>query len=227
MKILRILSSALLCLCALTAVAETHYRPHIAIGGRAGVGMSRMSFSPSVKQSWVMGSCGTVTFRYTEEKIFGVIAEFGWAQRGWKENYEGLPFSYERQTTYITLPILTHIYFGSKRFKAFVNLGPSVSYYLGNKITADFDYHNTGTVADYPRNRQTEQLYTDISGKFDYGICAGLGCEFYATPRHSIVAEARYYYGLGNIYPSSKADTFGASRNMTIEFTLGYNFRLR
>ena len=41
------------------------------------------------------------------------------------------------------------------------------------------------------------------------------------------MAEARYYFGLGNIFPSSKADTFGGSRNMSLEFSLGYNFRLR
>ena len=75
--------------------------------------------------------------------------------------------------------------------------------------------------------RQTEQLDAKITGTFDYGINAGIGFEFYLRPRHSIVAEARYYFGLGNIFPSSKADTFGGSRNMSLEFSLGYNFRLR
>ena len=79
----------------------------------------------------------------------------------------------------------------------------------------------------YPANRQTAQLSMDITGKFDYGICGGLGFEFYVSPRNSIFVEGRYYYGLGNIYPSSKADTFGASRNMSIEATIGYNFRLK
>lgn len=209
------------------AVAETHYKPHISIGGRAGMTMSQMSFSPSVKQTWTNGTTGAVTFRYTEEKLFGLIAELGWTQRGWKEDFEEHDFSYSRTITYVNLPLLTHIYFGSKRFKTFINLGPEVSLYLSDKIKADFDYRNTASVPDFPKNRQTEQLWADITGKFDYGICASVGFEFWVKPRHSVCVEGRFYYGLGNIYPSSKADTFGASRNMTLEFTLGYNFRLK
>lgn len=92
----RILSVLFLAVMALTASAETHYKPHISIGARGGVTLGRMSFSPSVRQGWVMGSTGAVTFRYTEEKLFGLIAEFGWVQRGWAEGYkndvEKLPF---------------------------------------------------------------------------------------------------------------------------------------
>lgn len=82
-------------------------------------------------------------------------------------------------------------------------------------------------MSEFPRNRQTEQLYTDAKNKFDYGICASVGGEFYVQPRHSVLVEARFYYGLGNIYPASKADTFSASRNMSLELTLGYFFRLK
>lgn len=223
----RLLAIAIVIITALSAVAETHYKPHIWIGARGGVSMAQMSFSPSVKQSWNKGSTGAVTFRYSEEKIFGLIAELGWVQRGWAEDFEENPFSYSRSLTYINLPILTHIYFGSRRFKGFVNLGPQFAYLIGSKITADFDYRNPSTVPNFPANRQREQLYADVSNKFDYGICAGAGCEFYIRPHHSIVIEGRFYYGLGNIYPSSKADTFSASRNMSLEITLGYNFRIR
>lgn len=212
---------------SLIASAETHYKPHISIGGKAGITMAEISFSPSVKESWQMGSTGAVTFRYTEEKLFGLIAELGWVQRGWKENFEEYPFEYSRSITYINLPLLTHIYFGWPRTKFFVNLGPQVGLLIGSKINSNFDYKTPQTVEGFPQRRQTEQLWADISNKFDYGICAGLGFEFYLTPRNSVCAEARFYYGLGNIFPSSKADTFGASRNMSLEFTLGYNFRLK
>lgn len=227
MKALRILVVALAAAVSLPASAETHYKPHISVGARAGASLASMSFSPSVKQGFNVGSCGYVTFRYTEEKLFGLVAEFGWTTRGWKENFEEHPFAYSRTLTYLTLPVMTHIYFGSRRFKTFVNLGPSVSYCIGSKIAADFDYANPSAVEGFPRNRQTEQLGADVHNKFDYGIAAGLGFEFFVRPRHSVTLEARYYYGLGNIFPSSKADTFGASRNMNIEVTLGYNFRLR
>lgn len=220
-------AAALLC-SAPGLTAETHYKPRISLGGRAGMTMSKMSFSPSVKQNWLMASAGAITFRYTEEKLFGLIAEFGWAQRGWKENFEEAPFSYSRTITYLQLPVMTHIYFGSRRFKGFVNLGPEFSFALSSSISADFDYRDPENVPGFPvRNRITEQLWRDISNRFDYGITAGAGCEFYVQPRHSILLEARFYYGLGNIFPSSKADTFGASRSMSLEISLGYFFRLK
>ena len=191
--------------------------------------MSRMSFSPSVSQRWLMGSTGTITFRYSEEKFFGFIAELGWVQRGWNENFgDDNPLRYSRQLTYLHLPFMSHIYFGTPRFKCFVNLGPEIDFLVNSSISANFDYHNPKMDENWPtRNRRTEQLTMSVSNKFDYGICGGIGFEFYAKPKHSIVAEVRFSYGLGNIFPSSKADTFGASRSMSLDFTLGYNFRLQ
>lgn len=215
-------------LSAPAASAETHYKPHISLGIRGGATLSQMGFSPSVKQSFLMGTAGAVTFRYSEEKIFGLIAELGWSQRGWAENFETAPINYSRQLTYVKLPLLTHIYFGSRRFKCFVNLGPEFALLIGEKIKSDFDYRNPFSDPRFPsRNRQTEQMWADVTNRFDYGITAGLGFEFYVHPRHSLVLEGRYYFGLGNIFPSSKADTFGASRPTDIEISLGYNFRIR
>ena len=124
--------------------------------------------------------------------------------------------------------MLTHIYFGSPRFKCFVNLGPEFAYMIGDNISANFDYRNPYSAEGFPTGaRMTEQMSMEIENKFDYGITAGLGIEFYLTPRNSITLEGRFYYGLGNIYPAAKADTFSASRNTCLEVTLGYNFRLR
>ncbi|MDE6270370.1 MAG: PorT family protein [Muribaculaceae bacterium] len=226
----RILISLLWAACACCALnAEVHYLPHISVGGRAGVSLSQMSFSPGVTQGWLTGTAGAVTFRYSEERIFGIIAEFGWEQRGWKEDFKEANdiLNYSRSLTYLRLPVLTHIYFGGRRFKGFVNLGPEVSYMIGDKISSNFDYEHPGDVEGFPANRMVSQMSMDIANKFDYGIVAGLGCEFYVQPRHSVVFEARLYYGLGNIFPAKKADVFSASRSMSIEATVGYNFRLR
>lgn len=211
------------------AAAETHYKPHISIGGRAGISMARMSFSPSVKQSWEQGTAGALTLRYTEEKLFGLIAEIGWSQRGWAENFEEeTPCSYSRTLTYIQVPLLTHIYFGKPRFKCFFNLGPEFAYMISDKISSNFDYRDPYNAEGFPdKPRMTEQMSMEVKNRFDYGITAGFGFEFYITPRNSVTLEGRYYFGLGNIYPSAKADTFSASRNTAIEVTLGYNFRLR
>jgi hypothetical protein len=156
------------------------------------------------------------------------LAELNIAQHGWKENFEEYPFDYQRQLTYIELPVMTHIFFGGRNFKGFINLGPQVGYMLSSKITANFDYNNPQSVEGFPTsNRYTDQMALDIKNRFDYGITAGLGCEMIINRRHSVSIEARYYYGLGSIYGSSKKDAFSASRNNTILITLGYQFRLK
>lgn len=227
-KIARFLTA----ICALAAIslpaaAESHYKPHISVGAHGGMSMSRMSFSPSIDQSWLSGPQVGVQFRYAEEELVGLIGEINFTQRGWKENFKDNPeLEYHRTMTYIEIPVMTHIYFGSRRFKGFVNLGPQVGYMMGDKITSNFDYSKPHS-AGIPATRHTEQLTMKIKNNFDYGITAGAGAEYYLKPRHSVYVECRFYYGLGNIFPASKADVFGASRVMSLQFTAGYNFRLK
>lgn len=214
--------------CVTEASAQRYYSPNVSIGGKGGVTMSEISFTPSIRQSIKQGIMMGATFRYTEERNFGLIAEFNLTQRGWKEDFEEHPFEYSRTLTYIEIPILTHIYFGSRKFKGFVNLGPSVGYMVASKTKANFDYTDLKSVAGFPtHNRMTEQLDASIKNKMDYGINAGLGMEYFINRRNSIMLEARLYYGLGNIFPASKADTFAASRSMSIQVTLGYMFRIK
>ena len=227
-RILRsVIAMVILLAAALPSQAQKHYREHLWVGVHGGLSMSRQSFSPSIDQKMHNGFTGGVTFRYAEEKIFGLIGELNLVQRGWQENFKDNPeLSYKRNLTYISLPIMTHIYFGSRRFKGFVNLGPEISYMLSDGTSANFDYSDP-TAAEIPATRVTRQMTMDIKNRFDYGITAGVGVEFYLRPRHSLVLEARYYFGLGNIFPSTKADYFSASRASAIQVTLGYNFRLR
>ncbi|MCC8114390.1 MAG: PorT family protein [Bacteroidales bacterium] len=226
-KRLSILSLCLAALC-LPMRAEKHYKPHISIGAHAGTDMSKMSFSPSVKQKFESGLCGGISIRYAEERLVGILAELNFVQRGWKEDFEDSPLAYSRKLNYFELPIMTHIYFGPPRFKCFFNLGPEFCYMISESTKANFDYHNPTEAEGWPtKSRMTEQLVDPVKNKFDYGICAGFGCEFFLTPRNSAYIEGRYYYGLGNIFPSTKADTFSASRNMTISITLGYHFRIK
>lgn len=211
------------------ASAQRTYSPTLSVGARAGATLSRMEFSPRVNQGMLNGLTAGATVRYAEEKCVGVLAEINVTQRGWAEAYDpGETWSYKRTLTYIDIPVMTHIFFGPKRFKCFVNLGPEVAFMIGDKVTANFDYHTAASSSSsYPKNRQTDELTLDASHRIDYGITAGIGCEWRMTPKNSVLIEARYYYGLGNVFPGSKADTFNASRVTSIEVTAGYMFRLK
>lgn len=211
-----------------TVFAESHYKPHISMGVHGGYNLSRVSFMPSVEQDWHGGKMGGVSLRYAEEKLVGLLGEINFTQRGWKEKFEESPLHYSRTFNYVSVPIMTHVYFGPPRLKFFFNVGPEFSYLISESTNANFDYTDPFKAEGWPNKaRMTEQMVTKVKNRFDYGICAGFGCEFWLQPRHSIYAEARYYFGLGNVFPSSKADTFSASRNMTLSVTLGYNFRIK
>lgn len=208
--------------------AQRTYEPHFAIGGKAGVTLSNVAFTPGVEQSMKQGVTMGVVARYSEENFFGLIGELKIEQRGWKEKFEETDFAYSRTLTYIQLPLLTHIYFGGKNFKGFVNLGPSVGYMIGNSISANFDYENPNSVEGFPiANRHVNQMSMPIKNKFDYGILGGIGMELIIKKRHSIMLEGRYYYGLGNIFSAKKKDEFSASRGTAIEVTLGYMFHIK
>ncbi|MCM1111251.1 MAG: PorT family protein [Clostridium sp.] len=230
-RTLKLKAVALLLLIVATAgraAAQRYYSPEFYVGVKGGATLSQMSFTPSVKQKMTQGLVGGVVLRYTEEKIFGLIGEINVEQRGWKEDFEATPqFNYDRTLTYIQIPVMTHIYFGRK-VKGFVNLGPSVGYMLSSKINANFDYRDPKSVAGFPiQNRTTEQMALEVKNRFDYGICGGLGVEMTFARRHSLMLEGRYYFGIGNIYPSAKKDIFSASRGMSIQVSLAYLFRVK
>ncbi len=218
----------LVCVSALPGASQTHYSSNVSFGVKGGADMSRVFFNPSVPQSMAFGGVAGITFRYVEEAHFGLIAELNYTGRGWKESFEDAPqYSYQRNIDYLSLPILAHIYFG-RRGRFFFNVGPEFSLRLGESTSANFNPADIPSLPDFPtRYRTLEQMSTPVSQKFDYGITAGLGAEYNINRRNSIALEFRFYYGLGNIFPSARRDTFSASNQMTVAATLGYWFRIK
>lgn len=221
-----VLSAALLGLCA---TAQTHYVPHISVGAHGGVSIADYTFNPSSPHTMYLGACGGLRFRYAEERHVGLIAELNIEQRGWRENFkdDNDKFSYSRSLTFVELPVMTHIFFGSRTVKCIINLGPQIGYMIGSNISSNFDYKNVADVQGFPARRNSDQMWMPIKNRFDYGIAAGLGLEIAANRTHSVSLEGRFYYGLGNIFASSRRDPFSASRGMSIMVTAGYWFRLK
>lgn len=220
--------SILTLLCLVTAwpvCAQTHYKSRLYAGVHGGVDLSRVTFTPSVKQKFILGGNAGVNFRYIEEKHFGFIVEVNWEQRGWKENFEELPYNYSRTVNYVQIPFMSHIYFGS-RGKFFINLGPSVSFKISDSMKSNFDPATASQNPDFS-NRNLAQLTMPIKQKVDYGISGGIGGEFSINPKNSIYLDARFYYGLGNLVQSGRSDAVRGSNVMTISISAGYWFRFK
>ena len=218
-------------LTALTAIlgtAQTHYEGTFAVGGKAGASLSRVNFNPTVQQVLLPGMTAGVMFRYIEENHFGLIAELNLTQRGWKEKFEESDYKYNHSFTYLELPIMTHIFFGNQRVKGFFNAGPEINVMLGDGVSSNFNYQQAGDMEYFINDtRHIEQMTMKVKNKLDYGICAGAGMEVNLNPKHSLLLEGRFYYGLTDVFPNHKTDIFSSSNSMTVTVTLGYFYRLK
>lgn len=225
---MRRIAFILTALTTLLAMAQTHYEGTIAIGGKAGASLSRVNFNPTVQQAMLPGVTAGVMFRYIEEKNFGLIGELNITQRGWKEKFEESDFNYSHRFTYLELPIMTHILFGNQHVKGFFNLGPELNVMLGDGIKSNFEYQQAADMDYFIQDtRHIEQMTMIVKNRFDYGICGGAGIEVNLNPKHSLLLEGRFYYGLTDVFPNHKTDVFSSSNSMTVTVTLGYFYRLK
>ena len=227
MKPYRIIAVIAVVCTALLTVAQQrdpNFDKELSIGVKGGVTIPNVAFSPSVQQNTWLGYTTGVALRYTEEKIFGLIVEANFTQRGWDEKFEYEPYNYRRTFNYVEIPFMTHIYFGSKKFHAFVNLGPQLGIMIDDTYNANFDVANPPAFSD--PNKIKEAYALPVKNIFDYGITGGLGVEL-RLGRHIIGLEGRYYFGLGDAFGNHKADVFsGSSANRGFTTTLSYMFRI-
>lgn len=215
-------------LATLVTTAQVHYEGTIAVGGKGGVSLSRVNFNPTVQQTMLPGMTAGVMFRYIEENHFGLVGELNVTQRGWKEVFDDADYNYSHSFTYLELPIMTHIFFGNQRVKGFFNLGPEINVMLGDDVKSNFEYQKAEGMDYFIHDtRHIEQMTMDINNRLDYGICAGAGMELNLNPKHSLLLEGRFYYGLTDVFPNHKTDIFSGSNSMSITVTLGYFYRLK
>lgn len=191
----------------------TLIKPELYIGTNQGVNLwPNVSFNPSVAQNFDVRYKGGITVRYINLKYFGIQGELNYSQQGWSEtSAEGVIYSH--RFDYLELPILAHLYFGKKNTKFFINLGPEIRYMVADSSTEPFA--NGGVQQTKP-----------IENRFDYGITGGLGVEFRTKKAGAFQLEARYHFGLANVYNASKKDDFSASNNQAISVSLVYLFNV-
>ena len=153
---------------------------------------------------------------------------------GWKENIlntsdqpvinavTGQAEKYERTINYIQIPFLAHLAWGreNKGVNFFVNAGPQFGVYINESTKTNFDWDQRNMTDR--ANTVVAQDTMKVENKFDYGIAAGLGMEVATKNLGRFTLEARYYYGLGNIYGDSKRDYFGSSNFGTIMIKVGW-----
>jgi hypothetical protein len=236
-----------LCLLFHLSLSATHaqvgeHRNDFAMGFNGGYALSQIGFLPEVPQSWHPGLTGGLTFRYTSEKYFSsicaIVGEVNYAQVGWKENIltpndepvlnavTGLPEEYQRDMTYIQVPVFARLGWGRERkgFQFFFQAGPQVGWFLNEKTKSNFDLNTINLAAR--TSMVIAQDTMSVEHRVDYGIAAGLGLEFSYPKIGHFMIEGRYYYGLGDIFGNTKRDYFGRSNFSNIVVKLTYLFNV-
>ena len=239
---MRKIAVLLLC-CFVTSSAFAQIGEHrndLSIGLNGGYQLSNVGFVPRVSQGLLGGITGGLTARYVCEKYFNTICsvqgEVNFAQAGWKESIlddadqpvinevSGLPEEYSRTINYVQVPIFAHLAWGREQRGAqfFFQLGPQFGYYLSESTKTNFNWEDRNM---YDRvNPVCAQDTMAVEHKFEYGIAVGAGLE-YSLPRVGhFQLEARYYYGLGNIYGDTKRDYFAKSNLGSIVVKLAWLF---
>ena len=183
------------------------------------------------------------------KSICAVVGEVNLTQMGWKEDIldfndqpvvlhtdETQTLQYSRKMSYVQIPVLARMGWGRERsgMQFFFQIGPQVGFLLNESTDTNFDVHQTdfnpgprdnpNPLYKYQTSRVSDVVAQDsmaVENTFDYGIAAGAGLEFSHRKLGHFLVEGRYYFGLGNIYGSSKRDYFARSNfgNILIKFT--------
>lgn len=201
---------------------QKQFDSRLFVGGGGGVSLSTIDFNPRISQQYKLGFNGGATVRYIAEKYVGLQLEVNFAQRGWTEKFDKNPgFSYTRNLTYVDVPFLTHVYYGSKT-KFIFNIGPQVSFLVGEsgKISPDLQSYVDKQRQDIPDKPFATQ-YDKIDHRFDYGLTAGIGVEL-ETKAGTFDLEGRYYFGLGDIFKNSVENQYSRSAQRVASVKLSY-----
>ncbi len=212
-------------------------RSAIAVGANAGLNYNTVSFDPTIKQKGALGPTFGLTLRLTSEKYFKTLCalqmELNYSQLGWEEDIyssqdEPLPDTYRRKVNYIQLPFMARLGWGyeTRGLMGYFLAGPQIGFCLGESSdkSAQWTLGADGN-PDRP-NGMFAQYTMPIEKKFDYGITAGAGIELSTKAGHFLL-DARYYYGLSDLYGNSKKDVFSRSANGTISVRLTYLIDIR
>lgn len=206
------------------------YRSDLAIGVNGGYVMNKVTFNPTIKQSYHGGMTGGVSLRYTSERYYNILcalqAEVNYTQLGWKELIETSSDTYERDLTYVQLPLLARLAFGKeyRGFCGFITLGPQIGYLLSSKEKRGGDW--TEESLSLRPNNITAQYDLSVQNKFEYGLTGGAGMEVSTSVGH-FVLEGRYFYALSDIFKNGKTDAFSRSANGAIVVKLSYLFDIK
>ncbi|MBN2274613.1 MAG: PorT family protein [Bacteroidales bacterium] len=192
--------------------AQSVFKRELNIGLSQGAIASRMVFDPHVSQDLFYGYTGGLMVRFISESQLGIQLEVNYMQRGWLEETK-TSGTYKRSQEMLTIPLMTHIYFGRKTKMRFqVTLGPYVGYLL--KDAEEIHVADPGEYRDYYGKETARRLEFGFTGGISAAIRTRIGI---------FELEPRYSHCLTNMFkPGNEEFIYLGSRPHAISLSLHY-----
>jgi hypothetical protein len=207
----------LITICSITTFGQPQdFKTELYIGVKGGMTFSKVRFYPNIIESFQEGKSGGIMFRLISEPHIGFQVEVNYDQKGWKEDSTG----YSRTLNYVSIPIMTHVNFGSKAFRVTLNLGPEVAYMISDQ---EKFISQSPILPDNPNYRT--YFGKPIDTQLDFLFTVGLGVEYHLKRGGTFALEGRAFYSLPNLFNPDNYP-FKVSQSNGVQVTFAYLFQL-
>lgn len=190
---------------------STHFTPYFLLGGQYSLSWNQMRFSPIVSQTTLPGTRYTLSGRYVEANNLGIQVELSYDQRGWAEQRDTLPSTYEQRIDYVELGLFSHFTIGKGAVRPLILLGSFISVPVADSRRLPTDWS-----VSFPAYYEQP-----LERRLQYGLAGGLGLQANFGPV-LLQLDGRYRYALSNIFRSGEgsAFTFSQSNGLLASATL-------
>ena len=205
----------------------------VSLGVNAGANLTKVSFLHNMNdrlfelgdQSLRQGMRFGFVAKYIHQRHFGVQLELNYVQAGWTEKFHensgvsmvnGINMQdvkLGRRLEYLDIPALAHIYFGKRRLRFIVNMGPEIRVMTKyGEVKWNIPEGDERRSAFQAGDDRFEEEHHNI----DYGLTGGGGFDLRVGKMVHLLVECRYSFGFGDLYDNNKADLFQRSNNQML-----------
>lgn len=190
------------------------------VGIRAGLNVSTVGndYEIAEEEPWRAGLNVGIATQFRAGEVFSFAPELMYTQRGFREEFDG-GLTREARFDYLNVPLLFRLHFGDI-LKGYINLGPTVGYWLGGRQSADIipdlevsrAYDESITFEDLDEDWAYDASRLEIGGAVGGGLMLD-------TEGGSFLIDLRYTHGFTNIADFADTDSY---KNRVVSVSLIY-----
>ncbi|MFN8283560.1 MAG: porin family protein [Chitinophagales bacterium] len=203
---------------------SAHAEVGVLAGARAGMNvcnLRKFTAPTDFSKKMLLGSDIAAQLRIDFNKFIGLQLEVEFAQKGqaWKRTQDSAKYYGKTVLSYVQFPLLAVARFGSDKYKAIIQVGPYVGYWVGG-------YSQSSVQIDKVTRESTNSkyLFTKDDNRVDVGLAVGLGTDI-KIGKGYIEIGARY--NVGFLATAKKNTALPKVYNSNFSISLGYLYTIK